>query len=508
MAPEGVHGEVARLRSVRRELEEGVPALATSLDGRVFSFEAPLGVGLQTGGYAQLDTPAGPVVGQVRSYELERRDGPEVEATLPGGGGVRSRVAFSVAAGSGVVLGDAAPFHEAPVAPASAEQVTAALAGGDGTRARLWVGDALLAPGAPVGLDAAGFGRHTFLCGQSGSGKSYALGLIVERLLSETDLRIVVLDPNSDCARLDRVREGADPAEAARWPRVASRIRVRSADAEGDRRLRLRFFDLDGSTQAAVAGLDPLRDREEYGALLTILEEEARGRSLTDLRALLESGGSPELSRLALRIRNLGLLGWPIWSGSRSDGGLLDELDEDDWRCLVVDLGSVAEPDERALVSTAVLARLWARRADRRPVLVVVDEAHNVCPQEPSDPLTALSSGLAVRIAAEGRKYGLHLLVSTQRPQKVHENVLSQCDNLVLMRMNSPGDIAHLAGLFSYAPPTLLARSSVLRLGEALVAGRIAPHPVFVRIGTRVAQEGGGDVPATWATPAASPSPG
>ena len=117
------------------------------------------------------------------------------------------------------------------------------------------------------------------------------------------------------------------------------------------------------------------------------------------------------------------------------------------------------------------------------------------------DELTAVATEHAVRIAAEGRKFGLYLLVSTQRPQKVHENVLSQCDNLMLMRMNSPADVAHLASLFSFAPASLLSRSVVLRQGEALVAGKVVPHPVFVRFGGRVAREGGGDVPTLWAEP-------
>src|SRR5256886_11352057 len=46
-----------------------------------------------------------------------------------------------------------------------------------------------------------------------------------------------------------------------------------------------------------------------------------------------------------------------------------------------------------------------------RPVLIVIDEAHNVCPAEPPDPLVALATDHAVRIAAEGRKFGLYLLV-------------------------------------------------------------------------------------------------
>jgi len=44
--------------------------------------------------------------------------------------------------------------------------------------------------------------RHTLLRGQSGSGKTYSLGVILERLLIETDLRLVILDPNSDFVRL------------------------------------------------------------------------------------------------------------------------------------------------------------------------------------------------------------------------------------------------------------------------------------------------------------------
>ena len=73
-------------------------------------------------------------------------------------------------------------------------------------------------------------------------------------------------------------------------------------------------------------------------------------------------------------------------------------------------------------------------------MLIVIDEAHNVCPAGPPNPLLAMAAADAIRIAAEGRKFGLYLLASTQRPQKIAENVLSQADNLVLMRMNSLAD--------------------------------------------------------------------
>jgi DNA helicase HerA-like ATPase len=86
----------------------------------------------------------------------------------------------------------------------------------------------------------------------------------------------------------------------------------------------------------------------------------------------------------------------------------------------------------------------------------------------------------------------------TQRPPKVHENVLSQCDNLVLMRMNSTADLSHVAQTFSFVPAGLIDRASTFAQGEALVAGKIASHPALIRFGARITQEGGADV-AGWA---------
>jgi DNA helicase HerA-like ATPase len=203
------------------------------------------------------------------------------------------------------------------------------------------------------------------------------------------------------------------------------------------------------------------------------------------------------LQALGARLRNLGIHRWTVWS-TGDEGSLQDLVGPDGPRCLVVDLGSLGTPGEQAIAAEAVLASLWRARGDRRPTLIVIDEAHNVCPREPRDPVTALASDLAVRIAAEGRKFGLYLLVSTQRPQRVHELVVSQCDNLLLMRMNAAGDLDFIARTLSFAPRPLLERSATFRLGEALVAGKLSSHPALVRFGPRLSEEGGSDVPATW----------
>lgn len=487
-----VDGRLAEYRNLRAELERAVLPLATSVDGRRFTFQASLhGLAIQAGGYVVLEGGGEPRLGQVITLEAASQEGPELAVPLRDDVSAHSRIVLHYAWGEGVVLdGDEAPFHDAALRPAEPGEVGAWLQRTRPPRASLEVGELVLAPGVPFLLDAGGFDRHTFLCGQSGSGKTYSLGLVLEQLLLETDLRILVLDPNSDFVRLGSVRAGADGGLASRYQGVAVDVAVRSAG--GDPPLHLAFPDLDPAAQAALLRLDPIADREEY-AVLTAALERWQPTVLNEFAA----SDSPDAQRLLTRAQNLGVLGWTIWSGG-AEGSIVDAVTDPGVRCLVVDLGSLGTRDEQALVAESVLARLWERRSDRSPVLVVIDEAHNVCPADPEDALTGLATEHAVRIAGEGRKFGIYLLVSTQRPQKVHENVLSQCDNLLLMRMNSTADLGFVGDVFSFVPPSLLGRATTFRQGESLAAGKISPHPALLRFGARVSEEGGGDVPADW----------
>ena len=453
-------------------------ATATSIDGKTFTFQSPVeGLELQPGSYAAI----GQHLGQVHSVEL-----------LPGNGGE--------VLGRGMLLGaGAVPFHDVEVGRADEERVQTWLEASRPPRAGLDVGELAAEPGIRFLLDAGGFDRHTFFCGQSGSGKSYALGAVLERLLLETSLRIVVLDPNSDFVRVGSLRDDVDGDIGSRYRRAAEGVVVRRG-GEGADRLHVRFTDCDAEEQAAVLRLDPIRDRDEYGVLVDMLEKglESEGGTASEVADRLLQASAPEMRALGTRLRNLGIHRWPIWS-TGDEGSVQDLVAAGGPRGLVVDLGSLGTPGEKAIAAESVLAALWRRRADREPVLIVIDEAHNVCPRDPADEVTALAAEHAARIAAEGRKFGLYLLVSTQRPLRVNELVVSQCDNLVLMRMTSAGDRAYIADTLAFAPAPLVDRAAAFRPGEALVAGKIASHPAFVRFGPRLAEEGGSDVPSTWA---------
>jgi hypothetical protein len=493
----GLGSQLDTFREVRRNLEASILPLATSVDGRRFFFQASLhGLELQVGGYVVLEGGGTRCLGQVLTLELDRQ--PATELTLPaqaaGALEARTEVQIRYACGEGTVLeGDWAPFHDVLVRVASGAEVRAWLQRSQRRYAKLQLGTLALVADAPCTADASGFDRHTFLCGQSGSGKTYSLGVILERLLTETDLRMVVLDPNSDFVRLGQVCMGTDPMLAERYQKAAPGVVVYSAGAPARTRLRLHAAEIDPAMQAALLRLDPVNDREEYAELAELLAS----KNPPTLGALTESD-HPATRRLGLRVSSLGVDRFSVWAPGES-GSVLDAVRDREIRCVVVDLGSLPTREEQALIAGAVLGDLWRRRQERSPILIVIDEAHNVCPAEPSDQLIAMATEHATRIAAEGRKFGLYLLVSTQRPQKIPENVLSQADNLVLMRLNSLADAAFAQAAFSFVPPSLIERSVTFRQGEGLIAGKISPQPALLRFGARISQEGGADVPATWA---------
>jgi uncharacterized protein len=461
----------------------GGAAVAWSIDGATFSFRSPVGGGVQLGGYVTVKTPQGVLLGQVLSqHSLEE-------------GGRR------LVAGTGQLL-DAPPgqpaFDEVAIS-AAPERTVAERLGRRG--ATLELGTLRDAPGVSARLAAKGFNRHTFLCGQSGSGKTYSLGRLLEELVLRTQLPLLVLDPNGDHVHLGRTRPDADPTAAAAYTEAAHDVRVLAAEPrDGVGPLRIRMRELGTAGLAALMKLDPIADREEYNALLHALRD-APDEGFASVEAATEAfraSGDEVLELIRLRVENLGVDRMAAWA-KQTAPSVAEVWEQEQPRALIADTSGFEWRRERIAVAVAVLERLWATRKQRQPLLLVVDEAHDVCPAEPSDPLQRLAVDRFTRIAGEGRKYGIHLLLASQRPDKLPENVLSQCDNLVLMRVNSAGDRAALASRFGFVPPELVELAGTFGLGESLLAGKVSPDPQLARTGARLTPEGGADIPTDWA---------
>ncbi len=443
---------------------------ASSIDGRSFVLDGESPAPFAVGQFVALTDSAGVRrLGQVRSLS------PVPRGAVLGVVGADHRFERTTT-----------PFADAEVeladAAAVADMATA-------TRATLSMGRMRDMAGVDARLVPTRFNRHTFWCGQSGSGKTYALGVLLEQLVLATALPVLIFDPNADFVRLNELQrdEGTDEEREL----SARRVRILRANADNGEPLRVRFLDLDMPAKAAVLGIDPIIDRAEYNVLAHVDPELTASDAAQWVRGLVTSP-EPAARALAQRIENKQVLDWSVWALDRTP---VNEIFATRPDATVLELGGFTYPEEHLVVAMAMLDELWAERESRRPVLIVIDEAHNLASPDGETPLEKRVRERLIQIAAEGRKFGLWLLLSTQRPSKVHMNVLSQCDNLALMKMTSSVDLAELANVFGFAPVEFLEQSPDFQQGEVLFAGGFAPAPLLTKIRSRLTVEGGTDVP-------------
>lgn len=483
-------------------------------------------LGAEVGGFLTIGTPAGErLLVQVHGLESDVRDDVRVAVDLGGLGGAvddavqSASIAIKIpyVTGGGAVIGtldgdrigpiSGHGFTDGSIAVASDAEVRAFVEYAIGSSAALSVGR-LSRASAEARLKASGFARHTFLCGQSGSGKTYSMGVLLERLLLETDLPLCIIDPNSDYVGLGTMRSRAEvnkfrpsPLSKSEYDALAAAYRAKAnvlvASANGgDFPLRIHLSDLTLEEQALTLGLDPVVDANEFAAYVAATRAVAVDRyAVEHVEAVLLGRFDEASRRVAQRIANLGVATWSIWAPPDEDS-LVHRVQGA--RAVVFDTGSLSDPRERSLLALALLGRL-RMRPDRSAISVVIDEAHNVCSPDAQSALERAVAAHTVWIAGEGRKFGIYMILATQRPQKVHRNVISQCDNLLLMRVNSVTDLGELASVFSHVPPTMVAEARSFQLGEMLAAGPIAPTPIRLRTGERWSPEGGADLPTTWA---------
>ena len=158
-----------------------------------------------------------------------------------------------VARRDGVVLeGDGAPFHDEPLAPASAAAVSDWIERTRPQRASLDVGALVLEPSVRFGLDAGGFDPARSSAASQDRARRMRSARSLERLLLETS-RIVVLDPNSDFVRLGQPAQDVAPDVADRYRAAATGLAIRRSGDDSER-LHVRFVDCDAAEQAAVLG--------------------------------------------------------------------------------------------------------------------------------------------------------------------------------------------------------------------------------------------------------------
>lgn len=152
---------------------------------------------------------------------------------------------------------------------------------------------------------------------------------------------------------------------------------------------------------------------------------------------------------------------------------------------IIIDLNSAN--DETVEVISCVISRLIfeklknAKNRNQFPVNLVLEEAHRYISTE-SGKVFGDANRIFERIAKEGRKYGMFLLVSSQRPSELSRTVLSQCSNFIVHRIQNPEDLSHIRQITPHISETVLRRLPSIPTQHALIFGHSVNLPTTFKV--------------------------
>lgn len=152
----------------------------------------------------------------------------------------------------------------------------------------------------------------------------------------------------------------------------------------------------------------------------------------------------------------------------------------------IIDFSEV--PSDILPITAGLVARLvfsvqqWTNEAERHPIALFCDEAHLYIPSNKDSILEERNLYNFQRIAKEGRKYGVSLVVISQRPADVNKTVLSQCGNFISMRLSNPDDQNVIRRLFPDSLGNFSDLLPILDVGESLIVGDACLLPSRVKI--------------------------
>ena len=128
------------------------------------------------------------------------------------------------------------------------------------------------------------------------------------------------------------------------------------------------------------------------------------------------------------------------------------------------------------------LSRFDKKKRGSIPVVIAFEEAQNYIPEVNRKDRESISKKVFERIAREGRKYGLSLLVSSQRPSELSKTVLSQCNSFIVHRIQNPDDQSYIRKLVSSANSEILNQLPTLPQQHVIVMGDCVRTPIVARM--------------------------
>ena len=383
--------------------------------------------------------------------------------------------------------------------------------------------------------------EHLAVLAMTGSGKSYTVGRIIERIVALNNGTVVVFDPHGEYGRALnggklRFNQDLDAIEDLRdrrkIPEIQERLKRLSEKEAGltiftpqhpsfrekyagkNQELALQFdrFELDDISEILPGLTEPQQRVLDVAIRYWRITEKTEPRDINRLRYYLGDGLDElrkwsELSSAeatALNNRSAAVASMKLsrvlneaqsfYSAALARPTDIYEIvgrpNDKRGRLVVLDLQGLSDTAKQvitALISSEIL-RAAASKTDRiRPCFLVYEEGHNFAPAGQA----AVSHRIIKKIAGEGRKFGVGFAVVSQRPSKLDPDVTSQCNTLIVMRLKNPDDQRFITKTSDMVSQADLNELPSLSTGEALICGRSIPAPLLVKIGTKALVHGG-----------------
>ena len=121
----------------------------------------------------------------------------------------------------------------------------------------------------------------------------------------------------------------------------------------------------------------------------------------------------------------------------------------------------------------------FGKLRQQKPIHLILDEAHRYIRKDAN---YIMRENIFEKIAREGRKYSLYLIISSQRPSELSQTVLSQCGNYIVHRIQNEVDMKYIYSVLPYFSEDYITKIKQAVPGEALIFGNCVPMPIMVKI--------------------------
>lgn len=329
--------------------------------------------------------------------------------------------------------------------------------------------------------------KHVCILSKTGGGKSYCSGAIIEELMKH-GVTVCVIDPHGEYSSMKH--KGAVKKTTRDFgvsPKgYDDKIVEFATDTNINKGAKPLKFTLHNLDAREILGLTNIKNVRTFLTMLRkavdILKETKQNYSINDIIAVLKQGGEGSSATLVSELEYLNEI--EVFA---DQGTKIDELIQKG-RCTIINLRGTP-PDIQELIVNRVGNALFAlRKMDKiPPMMLVVEEAHNFCPQQGQ----VACSKVFRTIASEGRKFGLGLMIITQRAAKVDKNVLSQCNTQIILKVTNPNDLKAIASSIEGLTQGMEEEIQRLAIGSAIITGGGVSMPLLVEIRPRESKHGG-----------------